>query len=56
MTRFYNAIELGTVAAFDDVVSSDSVAMAIGTDRWLGDRETWREAFPSLRRRHCGGQ
>ena len=47
--RFYEAIEDGTHAAFDGIVSSDPVAMVIGTDRWLGDRRTWREAFPSLR-------
>lgn len=49
VTRFYEAIERGTVAAFDDVISSDPVAMVIGTDRWVDDRATWREAFPNLR-------
>ena len=34
---------------FDGIVSPASDAMAIGTDRWLADRETWRAAFPSLR-------
>lgn len=49
VTRFYGAIERGAVAAFDDVISSDPGAMVFGTDRWFGDRATWREAFPNLR-------
>jgi hypothetical protein len=49
VARFYEAIESGTMAAFDGVVSYDPDAMVIGTDRWLGDRDTWSKAFPSLR-------
>jgi hypothetical protein len=49
VARFYEAIESGTMAAFDGVVSYDPDAMVIGTDRWLGDRDTWRKAFPGLR-------
>jgi ketosteroid isomerase-like protein len=49
VARFYEAIEAGTTAAFDRVVSHDPGAMVIGTDRWLGDRDTWGKAFPSLR-------
>jgi hypothetical protein len=49
VARFYEAIKAGTTHAFDDVVSHDPEAMVIGTDRWLGPRDTWREAFPALR-------
>ena len=49
VSRFYEAIESGTMADFDGVVSADPYVMVIGTDRWLGDRNVWREAFPGLR-------
>jgi hypothetical protein len=49
VVRFYDAIESGTTSAFDRVVSHDAGVMVIGTDRWLGDRDTWRKSFPSLR-------
>jgi hypothetical protein len=49
VARFYDAMESGTTAAFDGVVSPHPNAMVIGTDRWVGDRSTWRAAFPGLR-------
>jgi hypothetical protein len=49
VASFYEAIESGTTAAFDGVVSRDPDAMVIGTDRWIDDRDTWRNAFPGLR-------
>jgi ketosteroid isomerase-like protein len=48
VVRFYEAINLGTSAAFDSVVSADPEAMVIGTDGRADDRATWKRTFVGL--------